>query len=416
MSNGPDNTRSEYIRDLINNIRHYGKEHCFSCKGDRLLCNSKSCPILKRTILPATVDTGFERDMSGPSSSLFIDWLGYPEVTLGPTLARNQSHAELTASPAKWYGYSLDQLLELISGSVLASTTHDISTSNNFIEYLQELALSIRPVDVEMRFRQKPEPSLRFSSVHEPLGPKGELEYFKLIGNPTIPKAVDNEISDNTKPAEAIWNLYNDGFDVYYLQRLYSAGIFNKSHDSKLVPSSWAIRAVDKHIGNCLVNQLENMEPLDEFLHYSISYLSSKYEILMLPGDWRFEFFEGWAPETLWTLAYARPAIYQNFEGYTIGSEDMGVSSGSYHAVRLAVLENLKKLWKYGTVIVFREVANDYRLPLGVWHVREAVRNAFKNKPSRFGSAEAAFNYVSVRLQTPISEYSRYGVILRDNT
>jgi hypothetical protein len=210
--------------------------------------------------------------------------------------------------------------------------------------------------------------------------------------------------------------LYREGFDVYYLQRLYSAGIFSSNGGQKLVPSSWAIRSVDKHIGNCLIDEISENEPVDEFLHYSNSYLSNNYEILLLPGDWKFEVFEAWAPRTMWTLAYARPAIYQDFEGYTVGSEDIGKNNGSYQAIRLAVLEGLRKLGKRATAIVFREVADDYSLPLGVWHVREAVRNAFTKKPSTFESAEAALNYISVRLQTPLADYTKHGVILRDNT
>jgi hypothetical protein len=140
--------------------------------------------------------------------------------------------------------------------------------------------------------------------------------------------------------------------------------------------------------------------------------MSNNYEVMLTPGDWKFEAFETWSPKTLWTAACSEPFIHQGFESLNATSDDVGHLNGSYHAIRLAVLESLKKLGRQGTVIVFREVAHEYSLPMGVWHVREAVHHAFNNKPKKYSSPEAALTDISSRLLTPLSEYKQRGVLL----
>jgi hypothetical protein len=407
--------KNDDIQRMISNVRTYGKDMCYSCKGDLLLCNYRRCPILTRTVLPIKGLPDIEMVMAGPTHSLYVDWFGYPEVKLGPMISTNSDLAEKATDPSAWYGLTLEQVLALRSQVVQAQTLHDVENLDRFIENLQEIALSIKPVEAELRFRNKPETSMMFSSVCEPIGPTGDLEYMKLSGNPSVPSRVDQEISSKTQALDAIWNLYNEGFDIYYLQRLIAAGVFNEGRKKAIMPTSWAIPSVDKHIGNCLADTISQYPSLKVCRVFSTSYLGNHYEILLLPGDWRFEYFETWAPNTLWTLAYARPAIYQDFEGYSIGTEHMRKGNGSYAAIRFAVLEQLAKMGMSGTAIVFREVASDYSLPLGVWHVREAVRHAFEATPDAYDAVEDALKAISIRLQTPLAEYTRHGVILKQD-
>ncbi len=43
-------------------------------------------------------------------------------------------------------------------------------------------------------------------------------------------------------------------------------------------------------------------------------------------------------------------------------------------------------------MLIYREIRPDYKIPLGVWVIREIVRNAFANKPWRFASMEMALD------------------------
>jgi hypothetical protein len=64
----------------------------------------------------------------------------------------------------------------------------------------------------------------------------------------------------------------------------------------------------------------------------------------------------------------------EGYEGRTGYPEE---TAGAYHAARLGVLEHFDDVGRRGKALVLRHVSDDYWGPVGVWQVREAVRNAF---------------------------------------
>jgi hypothetical protein len=56
-------------------------------------------------------------------------------------------------------------------------------------------------------------------------------------------------------------------------------------------------------------------------------------------------------------------------------------------------------------VIVFREIYEGYIIPVGVWEVRENVRQAMKNTPKKFDTLQGALQDISMRLKIPLKEY-----------
>jgi hypothetical protein len=61
-------------------------------------------------------------------------------------------------------------------------------------------------------------------------------------------------------------------------------------------------------------------------------------------------------------------------------------TAGAYHAARLGVLEHLDDRGRQAKALVVRHASEDYWGPVGVWQVREAVRNAFD--ADAYGTAE----------------------------
>ncbi|MEO2117917.1 MAG: hypothetical protein ABGW92_05915, partial [Methanocaldococcus sp.] len=66
---------------------------------------------------------------------------------------------------------------------------------NTLIEKLQEIAMSIKPVDSEVEFYNKPKIVLPFFNDIPPIGPVGELKRLNY-DNPKIPRIVDKVIDD----------------------------------------------------------------------------------------------------------------------------------------------------------------------------------------------------------------------------
>ncbi len=64
--------------------------------------------------------------------------------------------------------------------------------------------------------------------------------------------------------------------------------------------------------------------------------------------------------------------------------------AGGYYAARLAVLEHLSRWGRQAGVLAIREISEDYRIPLGVWVVREVARKAMSSYPTRFDALSSA--------------------------
>ena len=77
------------------------------------------------------------------------------------------------------------------------------------------------------------------------------------------------------------------------------------------------------------------------------------------------------------------------------------VAGGTVGWSRLAVLEHLESVGRQAKCLVLREVSDDYWAPVGVWQIRESVRNAFDGE---FGEAETFHGAVQeIAPQLPVS-------------
>ncbi len=109
------------------------------------------------------------------------------------------------------------------------------------------------------------------------------------------------------------------------------------------------------------------------------------------------------------------PRIYSDHEGPNGRSSYATNTLGGYYAARLAVLEKLNELHRKAAVLAFREVGKGYSIPLGVWQVRENIREALKGSKS-FDTLEKALNYISPNLTIPMRYYHYQSPLLNRPT
>ncbi len=95
---------------------------------------------------------------------------------------------------------------------VRSKLQQEVRAKTKFIVNSQELALSIKPVDIEIKFKKKPHYSLSFSPISQPMGASGILEKFDIAENPEIPKKVDYIISDEMKATESLNKLFKSKY------------------------------------------------------------------------------------------------------------------------------------------------------------------------------------------------------------
>jgi hypothetical protein len=224
---------------------------------------------------------------------------------------------------------------------------------------------------------------------------------------------VDSLVNDGTKAVDAAMELYENKYDVYYLTSVLSSGALGFHERKKLVPTRWSITAVDDMISKGLMEEIRRFPEINEFQVYENTYLENHFEVLMLPGRWEYEQFEAWAPKTLWTLAFDKPVIQEEYEPFDGRTEYAFKEGGGYYAGRFAVTEALYRMRRQARVIIFREIYEGYIMPVGVWEVRENARKALEKRPKRFGSLKDALDDIKTRLRNPIEEYLKKSELLK---
>ena len=339
----------------------------------------------------------------GPTVDFFVGSSGWPNINAGPLLSLSEP-VETASMFGLGYEGILSYRLATARGKKFTS-----AYSPRIAENIREIAMSIKPVDVEMHFSKKPSLELHLSPIVQPMGPSAPLKTLIEAENPKIPKKVYSLYEEKIRTTEAVSELLSRGFSNYYITKILSAGILGE--EKRLVPTRWSITATDDIIGKILINKIKEYRENSEILVFSSYYLFNQFVVLLLPGRWEFENFEAWAPKTSWGLNSEDYTIIEEYEGWR-GRWRYAEQAGGYYASRLAVLEYLEKANIQGRVVVFREVYEGFYLPVGVWQVRENVRNALKQKPKKFQSIGEALEEVKKYLRLPLDEYKKRSRIL----
>ncbi len=380
---------------------------CIVCKGSRLLCGRKTCPLLvalkQKTKFADFANT---TEYFGPSTSVFVGRIGYPNVRVGPMSILESLDSDVDPGrfeePSEWFaqGLGMDKIVELRSATLRSKHGEHIKSRSNFVSDMLEIALAQQPVDVELTFKNKPSFNLSFSDVLRPTGASVNVETMKVTENPKIPKKVDRIVSDDIKAVEAAHGLYDLGLDVYKVSTILSSGALGLSSAQKMVPTRWSITATDDIIFKKLAAQLKEYPTVDAYYVYESSYMDNHFLILLMPSLFEYENFEVWFPGSIWSDASSqRPVIVEEYEGFTGRKKYAANEGGGYYAARLAVAEALHKMKRQAGVIVFREIHPRYSVPLGVWVVRETARDAFRHRGEKFETKSEALEYIDARLR-----------------
>jgi hypothetical protein len=162
-----------------------------------------------------------------------------------------------------------------------------------------------------------------------------------------------------------------------------------------------------------MVEYTKTYPVINEFRVYEHVQLDNRWIILLLPREWCYELIEAWYPNTIWNPVGREVAIFSDHEFYD-GRKTYAEIGGCYYAARLATNELLNKERKQAGVVVMREAHPGYIMPVGVWNVREAVRQAVKSKPTNFSSLNETLEYISKRLEIPIKKWISVSNVLKD--
>jgi DNA repair protein NreA len=354
---------------------------CRICEGaGRARCPIHAKPILSRVRMAISGDSSFFGD-SPPA--VFIGHYGYPRVRAG-VLAPPVPGDELDA-PAKWFARRLGipEVVEKRLSLLNLTFSADVKKPALSNQYFDEVSIAVTPTEVEAKTRGSLTNSVSFDRYNSPMGPAARLAELKVTANPKIPAKVDSIISERMPAAEAANELFNYGFDVYYLQRILSAGMLGK--EKKLVPTRWSITAADSIISENLIEKIRGYDKIERVLVFHSRHLDNDFHVLLIPGAWAFEQIEGYSPGG---------TMMSDFEFHDGRKTYASNVAGGYYAGRLAVCEYLSEKRKQASVLILRSIGAGYFAPLGVWQVRENVRNAMTSPPAEFEDLKTALEHV----------------------
>ncbi len=95
--------------------------------------------------------------------------------------------------------------------------------------------------------------------------------------------------------------------------------------------------------------------------------------------------------------------------------------AGAYFAAKLGILEYLTQDKKRKcSVLVFREIRPEYLVPLGVWQIREGIREALRTKQDyyyyykSFSDFRKALLYASKGMKVPLLNWVRHSEIYKN--
>jgi hypothetical protein len=356
-------------------------------------------------------------DIAGASPpSVFIGRMGYPNVYAGPLVPPVQGDTSIYDLPELWFGKSIDEIVAFRSMLIRGKQrvyVQKFSEAGKIIQKTRELALAIKPVDVELFLTKKPHGSIFLSDEVQPFGPSAPIRDLN-VGNTRWDQHVEKAYSDtDLKAVQAVLELYGNGVFETKIQRAFSVGAFGIEKNRRFVPTRWSITAVDDIISKNLMSRVKEFPEINEYRVYESHYLDNVFEVLMIPREWCYEAIEAWYPGTVWNPDGERVVMFGDWEGHD-GRTSYAEIGGCYYAARLAVCEQLVKERRQALVIVLREAHPGYIMPVGVWQVRENVRHAMGQKPLTFNTLNEALETIATRFTIPLQSWIRQSQLIRN--
>lgn len=391
---------------------------CVYCKGSKMLCGKERCSVLARYHSTARLGAQLDRlDIEGNSPpSVFVGRMGYPKVAIGPMVPPVRGDTSILDTPERWLGLSIDDIIDFRSNLVRGMhwvDVQDVESPDRLVTRTRELALAQTPPDVDAEFRRKPVGRFAVDDDVQPFGASAPLEKFNL-SNCRFDNKLEKAFVDSDLPArEAVNSLYSQGVLVSQIQRAFSVGALGVGKRRRFVPTRWSITAVDNQLGLHMLDRTKAYPTIDEYRVYETMSLDNRWAVLMMPSSWRYELIEAWYPNTVWNPHNDKIAIMSDHEFFD-GRRTYASIGGCYYAARLAVNELLTKERRQAGVCIMREAHPGYILPVGVWNVRENVREALRTRPLRFPSLRSALTHVSTVMDIPISRWVRSSAVLKD--
>lgn len=353
-------------------------------------------------------------DGSSPPS-ISVGQFGYPQVRIGPMIPPYHGDTSVLDRPEMWIGKSLEDIVNFRINLLKGTEVHNVNDmSGRYIESLQEMALSKKAVESIVTFKKIPSMYLNEMSLSKneseeiPTIFSAPVSDFKIVPSTTDRKIEKNYYDDDLYASDAIIDLYDNDVAVSHISKVLSMGMLGRKKKRKLVPTKWSITAADDILSLYLLNKIKDNAILDNYFVFDFNHLANYYSVIFIPDEiWSFEMIESWIDND------GRVHIGSDYE---IGKKIDHYPSiaGAYFAARLSITEYLFKKRIKASVLILREIHPEYFMPLGVWQVREGLRECLKSKAIPFETFDSALNYAISKTSLSKIEWIKNSSLIRN--
>ena len=342
--------------------------------------------------------------ISGSSPpSVFVGSYDYPKVFVGPMVPPIHGDTSLLDSPEQWKGKSLEDIVNFRLNLVRGIQKIGIDqTDGRYIENLQEVAMSSKPIDSDLVFQKSTSSNISLDGESAPFGPIGEIKSAKFSGTSSVKSIEKTYYDKDLKAQDAVLNLYNSGIEISKIQKCFSIGMLGQKR--KLVPTKWSITATDDIICKSLTEEVLDYSLIDSCRIFSHEHLGNIFTVVLFPHRWIYEMIEAWYSNGVMGFG----SDYEDARGI----DHPPAIAGAYFAAKLGVLEYLNKMKIQAGVVILREIRPEYAIPVGVWQVREGVREAMAKVPILADDFNHALSLASQKMSISKSEWLAHGNIL----
>jgi len=343
--------------------------------------------------------------ISGTSPpSVFVGSYNYPKVFVGPMVPPVHGDTSLFDSPERWKGKSLEEIvnfrLNLVRGIQKISIDQ---TEGKYIENLQEVAMSSNPIDSDLIFEKSTSSHISLDGESAPFGPIGVINSAKFSGS-TSDKSIEKTFYDkDLKAQDAVLKLYHSGIEISKIQKCFSIGMLGQKR--KIVPTKWSITATDDIISKFLADEVLDYDLIDSCRIFRYDHLGNIFTVVLFPHRWIYEMIEAWQSNGI--LGFGSDCEDAR------GIDHPPAISGAYFAAKLGVLEYLVKNQIQAGVVILREIRPEYAIPVGVWQVREGIREAMKKDPTFADNFDDALSLAVNTMSISKTEWFAHGNILK---
>ena len=324
-----------------------------------------------------------------PPSVFIGSKLRYPSVNVGILNPLEGDENAWIYDDEKYWAekdFGIGDVLKLrnsLLNSRFQARVQDSRLNKKFVEIAKEIAVTLKPVDIEIKLKNRLRIEKGKDKVLVPHGMRAQLKEAKITSNVKIHKKVDKAINDEIKSSEGIEYLYKNDFDEYSLSKILSVGVLGLKKNKRLVPTRWSITATDDTVGKFLLKKVRDYNWIEDYGLFFGEFLGNQYLILLLPDVWSYELVEIYLPNSSWNPSLEVKAA-TDFETYSGRKQYAFATAGGYYATRLPILEFLNKIKRQASVLVTRIETPSYWASLGVWVVRESVRKVLAKGIKKF--------------------------------